>query len=167
MCADAPTMVGMPRAPRFDFPGAVHHVTARGVDQRAIFVDDIDRRVFLGMLNDAGQHCRWRRLAYCLMGNHYHLLVATPEAGLAVGMQRLNGLYAQGFNRRHRRSGHLFQDRYGSRLVLTDAHLLAAARYIEMNPVAAGICSVPADWPWGRTEDALLEDYPGLGGYQR
>jgi REP element-mobilizing transposase RayT len=99
------------------------------------------------------------------LGNHYHLLLSTPRAGLAGGMKLLNGYYAQHFNRRYARSGHLFQGRYGSRLIQTDAHLLATAQYIEMNPVAAGLCATPDDWPWMRTEPAvwkLLEDY-----YQR
>jgi putative transposase len=152
----------MPRPLRPDFPDAIHHVTARGVDQRAIFMDDADRHVFLRTLAAAAERFRWRRLAHCLMGNHYHLLLATPHSGLAAGMQHLNGVYAQEFNRRHRRSGHLFQDRYGSRLVHTDQHLLAAARYIAMNPVAAGLCATLGDWPWNGAQGALatlLEDY--------
>jgi putative transposase len=152
----------MPRPLRPDAPGTVHHVTARGVDQRMIFMDDHDRRLFMRTLAAVAERWRWLRLAHCLMGNHYHLLIGTPVAGLAAGMQRLNGYYAQAFNHRHRRSGHLFQGRYGSRLVQTDAHLLATARYIEMNPVTAGICTVPTDWPWAGSEqalDVLLSDY--------
>jgi putative transposase len=154
----------MARSLRLDFPGAVHHVTARGVDQRLIFVDDADRHVFLRMLGLVAERFRWTRLAHCLMGNHYHLLVRTPQAGLAAGMQRLNGAYAQEFNRRHLRSGHLFQDRYGSQLVRDDRQLLATARYIERNPVAAGLCAGPGDWPWSGSEDALREL---LADYQR
>jgi putative transposase len=152
----------MPRSLRLDFPGAVHHVTARGVNHCEIFVDDGDRHVFLRMLTTVTARTGWRRLAHCLMGNHYHLLVQTPAAELATGMQWLNGRYAQEFNRRHRRSGHLFQDRYWSAPMWTDERLLATARYIEMNPVAAGLCRAPGDWPWTATEDelgALLADY--------
>src|SRR5262249_43813541 len=127
-----------------------------------IFVDDVDRVMFLRLLARFEDRFRWTRLAYCLMGNHYHLLMRTPNAGLAAGMQRLNGCYAQWFNRRHARTGHLFQGRYGSELVRTDAHLLATARYIEMNPVAAGLCAAPEEWRWSQSAGALaelLDDY--------
>ena len=118
--------------------------------------------MFLRLLARFEDRFRWTRLAHCLMGNHYHLLVRTSDARLPAGMQRLNGCYAQWFNRRHERTGHLFQGRYGSELVKTDAHLLATARYIEMNPVAAGLCSTPAQWPWSDWAPALgelLDDY--------
>jgi putative transposase len=154
----------MPRPLRVDFPGAVHHVTARGVDGRTIFVDDADHHVFVRMLGRVAERNHWTRLAHCLMDNHYHLLVTTPMADLAGGMKRLNGEYAQEFNRRHRRRGHLFQDRYWSRLVRSDEQLTATATYIAMNPVAAGLCAEPGDWAWSSAQDALSEL---LADYQR
>ena len=86
--------------------------------------------------------------AYCLMGNHYHLLIETPRPNLALGMRQLNGVYAQHFNRRYRRVGHLFQGRYKAVLVERDSHLLELCRYIVLNPVRAHLCSHPARWPW-------------------
>lgn len=91
---------------------------------------------------------RWACHAYCLMGTHFHLLVTTPEANLAVGMQRLNGSYAQGFNQRRDRAGHLFQGRYHAVLVESDEHLLELYRYIALNPVRAGACERATDWVW-------------------
>lgn len=98
---------------------------------------------------------RWRILAYCLMGNHYHLLTQTLDGRLAVGMRQLNGVYAQWFNRRHRRVGHLFQGRYLAKLVQADEHVLQSARYIVRNPVAAGLCACPSEWPWSSHRETL------------
>ena len=86
--------------------------------------------------------------AYCLMGNHYHLLVETPDGNLSLAMRQLNGVYAQAFNRRHERVGHLFQGRYLSKLVEKDTYLLAVSRYIELNPVRAGYVARPDAWEW-------------------
>ena len=90
----------------------------------------------------------WVCTAYCLMTTHYHLVVETPKGDLQVGMHRLNGTYAQYFNRRHRRKGHLFGDRYFSRLIERDEHALEAPRYVDLNPVRAGLCASPAEWKW-------------------
>lgn len=126
-----------------------YHVTAHANDDRgAIFLDDHDRRVFLRTLTDAVSRWAWHLHAYCLMDTHFHLLVYTPEETLAVGMGRLNGIYAQTFNRRHGRRGHLFRDRYWSEPLMTDEHVVAAMRYIAMNPVRAGLCNSAAGWPW-------------------
>jgi putative transposase len=138
----------MPRKPREDEPGAVHHVSARGNRRQAIYLDDRDRKLYLSLLGQVIARQRWRCLAYCLMDNHVHLLVETPDGGLGVGMQRLHGLYAHTFNKRHKRSGHLFQGRFGATRVKTDEQLLHTARYIAMNPVEAGMCAAPRDWPW-------------------
>src|SRR5438552_1576101 len=124
----------MARPPRLEIPEATYHVSARGNERSSIYWDDGDRHHFLELLADGGEGFRWRILAYWLMTNHYHLLVQIPEANLARGMRQLNGVYAQGFNRRHGRVGHLFQGRYGARLVQADEHLRAAARYIVRNP---------------------------------
>jgi putative transposase len=141
-------IVGMPRKPREDVAGVVHHVTARGNRQQAIYLDDLDREIYLLLLGQAVRRQRWVCLAYCLMGNHVHLLIETPEAGLARGVQRLHGLYADTFNKRHRRSGHLFQGRYGAVRIDSEEQMLVTARYIARNPVEAGLCGDPGSWAW-------------------
>ncbi len=131
------------------------HVFARGNDKGLIYRDDLDRTTYLRMLRGTIKQFRWRLLAYCLMDNHVHLLIETPEANLGAGMQRMHGLYAREFNSRHRRSGHLFQGRYGSVRIKTDEQLWAVAVYIAMNPVEAGLCRVPEAWPWSSHSMAL------------
>ena len=126
----------------------MHHVYARGVAGTPIFLDDLDRRLYLRLLRDVSAKLEWSCLAYCLMTNHVHLLVETPEPTLADGIQSLHGRYAQKFNHRHERRGHLFQGRYGATRIKTDAQLLAATRYIARNPVDAGLCLDPLDWEW-------------------
>ncbi len=138
----------MSRPLRLQFPGAVYHLTARGNAGQAIYLDDADRTRFLGLLGREVEQQRWRCHAYCLMDNHYHLLVETPEANLSRGMGRLNMAYAQGFNRRHERAGHLFQGRYKAILVGKDSHLLELCRYLVLNPVRAGLVDSPMAWPW-------------------
>jgi putative transposase len=129
----------MARPLRLEFSGAVYHVTARGDRREAIFLDDQDRQRFLGLLGrEIGQQ-NWLLYAYCLMSNHYHLLLETPEANLARGMRRLNGVYTQGFNRRYGLSGHVLQGRYKAILVDRDAYLLELSRYVVLNPVRAGL----------------------------
>ena len=121
---------------------------ARGNRKQAIYLDDDDRRAYLRMLGAVVEKCNWCCLAYCLMENHLHLLIETPDANLGIGMQWLHGLYAQTFNERHGRSGHLFQGRYGSIRVTTDAQLWMLVRYLAVNPVKAELCERPADWRW-------------------
>ena len=139
---------GMPRKPRQEEAGAIHHVFARGVVKRPIYLDEQDRVRYLGMLTEVVRRFDWQCLSYCLMGNHVHLLVQTPEPNLGVGMRWLHGTYAASFNERHGYSGHVFQGRYKNERVSTDAQLLVAAAYVALNPVAAGLCARPADWPW-------------------
>lgn len=139
----------MARKPREEFPGAVVHVYARGVRKHALYVDDFDRHSYLRLLGQVVVRQGWQCLAYCLMKNHVHLLVRTPEPNLASGMHRLHGLHAQAFNRRHGCSGHVFQGRYNAVAVRTDAQLLTVARYIALNPVEAGLCDDACHWPWG------------------
>jgi len=138
----------MARPLRIEYPGAVYHVTSRGNARNMIFNDDHDRSKFLKVFGTAVKNQRWLCHAYCLMGNHYHLLIETPEANLSRGMRQLNGIYTQAFNRRHNRSGHLFQGRYKAILVEKERYLLALCRYIVLNPVAAGLVSSPGEWPW-------------------
>ena len=138
----------MSRPLRLDHAGALWHVTARGNERREIFVDDEDRREFLHLLGRSVGLFGWKLHAWVLMGNHYHLLVATPEATLSRGMRQLNGDYAQHFNRRHGRDGHVFQGRFKAILVQREAHLLEISRYVVRNPVRAGMVKSPEDWAW-------------------
>jgi putative transposase len=138
----------MPRPPRLQAPDAIYHVTSRGTEGRPVFLDDRDRRRFLGVLAETVQDCAWRCFAYCLMTNHFHLLVQTPNPDLAIGMHRVNSAHANYFNRRHDHVGHLFQARYGAELVVHEAHLLESCRYIVLNPVRAGICRRVSSWRW-------------------
>jgi putative transposase len=145
----------MPRALRSDFPDGVYHVTARGVNGCAVFGDDVDRVLFLRLLGDCIERFAWRCHAFCLMGTHYHLVVETLRARLSAGLHRLNGLYAQRFNHRHERTGHLFGDRFHGWLVRDEDHLRATCRYVVLNPVRAGLCATASEWPWSapRYED--------------
>ena len=138
----------MSRPLRLDHAGAVWHVTCRGNEKRDIFRDDEDRRFLLTLFRRAVTILRWRVHAYVLMGNHYHLLVETPEANLSRGMRQINGIYTQRFNRRHERVGHLFQGRFHSILIEKEAHLLEIVRYVVLNPVRAGLSRRPEDWQW-------------------
>jgi putative transposase len=138
----------MARKPRQEVPGGVHHVVARGNAQQRIFLSDRDRALYLSLLARVITRHRWMCLAYCLMDNHVHLLLETPEANLGTGMGALQGQYAQTFNKRQKRSGHVFQGRFHSVVIRTDEQLLQTARYIAMNPVEAGMCAAPRDWPW-------------------
>jgi putative transposase len=139
---------GVSRPPRSQIPGGVYHVTTRGVRRLPIFLDDRDRRRFLSIVAAVVKRYDWICHAYCLMTTHYHLLVTTPKPNIACGMQRMNGLYAQGFNRRHEEVGHVFERRYHARLVEDDGGLLGVARYIVWNPVHAGLCRHPREWEW-------------------
>jgi len=138
----------MGRAPRLEPIGGVVHVTARGVRRDAIFADEADRRMFIAFLAQSVHRYRWTCLGYCLMTNHFHLVLSLSSPTLSRGMHRLNGLYARRFNERHGHVGHLFEARFGSALIQTEVHLLDVLRYIVLNPVRAGICSDPGDWPW-------------------
>jgi len=138
----------MARPLRIEFPGAVYHLTARGNRRENIFFSDEDREGFLQILDRTVSRYKWICHAYCLMDNHYHLLIETPGANLSQGMRQLNGIYTQFANRRHQKTGHIFQGRFTSILVERDAHLLELCRYIVNNPVKAGRCKAPGDWPW-------------------
>ncbi len=138
----------MVRPPRIEHAGGVFHVIARGNERALVFRDDRDRERFLEIVSTVAVRYRWRVLAYCLMGNHFHLLVMTLEPTLARGMRQLNGVYAQWFNRRHRRVGHLFQGRYKAVSVQTDAHLRRTVRYVIRNPIRARLTSRPEQWRW-------------------
>ena len=140
----------MARPLRLEFAGALHHVTARGNERRDIFLGnaDDDRGTFLDTLAQTCERFTWICHAYCLMTNHYHLLIETPDANLSAGMRQLNGVYTQHVNRKHARVGHLFQGRFKGILVEKDSYLLELARYIVLNPVRAGMVRGVEDWPW-------------------
>lgn len=138
----------MARPLRIPVAGGIYHLLARGNDRGQIFADDADRSEFLAIAAEVLGRFGWRCLTYCLMGNHYHLVALTPEENLSRGMRQLNGVYAQRYNRRHRRGGHLFGGRFHAVLVERDTHLLELARYVALNPVRAGLCARPEGWPW-------------------
>jgi putative transposase len=138
----------MPRLPRVLVPNGIYHVTARGNRRQQIFADGRDRAFFLRTFEAVVVGLGWRCHAYCLLGNHYHLLVQTPSADLSLGMHRLNSEHAHWFNHRHSVDGHLFQRRFHSVLVESDWHLLELVRYVALNPVRIGLCRNPADWRW-------------------
>ena len=138
----------MPRPPRLEFPSALYHVTARGNERRALFRDDRDREEYLSRIAIYREKFRFHLLAYCLMTNHVHLAIRTGAAPLSKIMAGLHSTYAEWFNRRHERVGHLFQGRYKARLVQEDRYLHALLRYIHQNPVRAGIARGAADYPW-------------------
>ncbi len=121
---------------------------ARGVDGCSIYINDADRNAFLTALNRIISESGATLLAYCLMGNHFHLALKIGLTPLSILMQRLLTGYALTFNHRHERTGHLFQARHESKLCLTDAYLAALIRYIHLNPVRAGLVSKPEDWVW-------------------
>jgi putative transposase len=138
----------MARPLRITFPGAVYHVTSRGNEKKPIFGDDGDRLFFLDTLNRVRLRYHWLCHAYCLMENHYHLLIETPDGNLSLGMRQLNGVYTQLINRRYLRAGHLFQGRFKAILIQKDTHLLEACRYVVLNPVRAHVVERPHQWKW-------------------
>jgi putative transposase len=149
-----PYAVAMGRLPRHVFPDGTYHVGTRGVDGTVIFRSDDDRRFFLRLFADVVERQHWLVHVFCLMTNHYHLVVESLRDELSVGFHRLNGVYAQQFNRHYRRKGHLFGERFWSGLIEDEEELRETCDYVLANPVRAGLCADPADWPWSgsRTE---------------
>ena len=137
------------RRPRNELPPeGIYHVTTRGVARTATFRADDEYRLFLGLLVRVVERHEWCMHGFCLMPNHYHLVVETELWRLSAGVQCLNGVYAQAFNRRHGRWGHLFGERFASWVVEDDAHLVNRIEYVLQNPVRAGLVERAADWPW-------------------
>lgn len=138
----------MSRPLRLEFAHALYHVTSRGDRREDIYLDDADRQAWLAVLGQVCKRFNWVIHAYCLMSNHYHLLVETPDANLSAGMRQLNGVYTQLSNRAHGKVGHVFQGRFKAIVVDKDNYLLELARYVVLNPVRAGMVKDVQDWPW-------------------
>ncbi|MBI3609905.1 MAG: transposase [Nitrospirae bacterium] len=165
----------MSRPLRIEYPGAYYHVMNRGLAYQVVFSDRSDREQFLNLLSECHEMWGIRVLAYCLLNNHYHLLIQTPQANLSRAMRHLDGHYTQRYNRRHKRDGPLFRGRYKAIVVDAEMYLLAVARYIHHDPVAAGRVKSPEAYEWsscriylnerGRPEwldaDQLLSWFPG------
>jgi REP element-mobilizing transposase RayT len=146
----------MPRPPRDKAPG-IFHITAHSVRSTDLFVDDIDRLVFLEELARTCALLDWTCIGFCLLDTHYHLLVETRDESLSYGMQQINFRHARRLNARHLMRGHAFDRRFWSKRTLDEAHLLTRYRYVMRNPVTAGLCARPADWPWSSYR-ALFDD---------
>lgn len=138
----------MTRPLRLEYPGALYHITTRGNARSTIFFNYQDREDFLSILESVVKRYNVICHAYCLMDNHYHLMLETPDANLSMAMRQLNGIYTQKHNRRHQKSGHIFQGRFKAILVEKESYLLELCRYVVLNPVRAGIVEEITNWPW-------------------
>jgi REP-associated tyrosine transposase len=138
----------MGRRLRNEYEYGYYHVHTRGNNRQPLYLDDLDRNVFLQFFGRSQEKYEWIVLEWCQMTNHYHCVVRIAQKGLAQGMSELNGSFARWSNLRHGRSDHLFGKRYGCNEITTDAHLLGACRYVVLNPVRAGLCSHPREWRW-------------------
>jgi len=138
----------MPRVLRTLLPDGLFHVHTLGVADTVIYRDDEDRRSWLQIFRSALRRYHWRLHIVCLVSTHYHFVLESNCEPLSNGMQRLNGRYAQDFNRRYARKGHLFGDRFRSWVIEDDDYFLAACRYVVNNPVDAGLCEHAWEWPW-------------------
>ncbi len=138
----------MPRPPRIHVANGVYHVTQRATDSEVFFRAPFDYFSFCQLLGLAVKRAEWKLHGFCLLTNHVHLLIQTPKPTLAPGMQFLLATYVEEFNSRHGRRGSLVQGRYKAGLVETEEHYLECLRYFALNPVAAGLCDRPEEWPW-------------------
>ncbi len=138
----------MARPLRIEFPGGLYHVTSRGDRREDIYLNDDDRQRWLSLLGEVCARHNWLCHAYCLMDNHFHIVIETVDGNLSAGMRQLNGVYTQWHNRTHARVGHVFQGRFKAILVQREAYLLELSRYVVLNPVRAGLCALPEQWPW-------------------
>jgi putative transposase len=149
----------MARPLRIEYPGAIYHITSRGNAKRNIFLNNHDRNNFLKILNNVVERFNWLVHCYCLMNNHYHLVIETPDGNLSRGMRQLNGVYTQKFNYWHNNVGHIFQGRYKSILVDKDNYLIEVCRYVVLNPVRAALVNDPTEWYWS--------SYRATAGYEK
>jgi REP element-mobilizing transposase RayT len=142
------SVVRVPRKPRSSLPDGFFHVTNRGNRRADIVLDALEIDALLHRIEDATARVEWRWLAYCVMPNHFHLLVEARVPQLSKGMQLLSAAFAQWSNREHRRTGHLFQGRFKTVPIARGPHLFETLRYVALNPVSAGLCRHPLNWPW-------------------
>jgi len=147
----------MSRPLRIELAGGLYHITSRGDRQEDIFLNDNDRRQWLALFDKVCERYNWRCHAYCLMSNHYHIVVETIEGNLSKGMRQLNGVYTQYFNITHKRVGHVYQGRYKAILVEKDSYLLELSRYVVLNPVRAHMVKDVGDWPWSSYRQMIGE----------
>jgi len=145
----------VPRQPRYEVAGGHYHVTARGNSGDRIFADEQDFDRFVDFLARAVPDFGWRCFAYCAMPNHFHLVLQITRESLADGMRWLCGIYARTFNNRHGREGHVFGGRYRPGIIETEQHHAHACRYVECNPMRAGLCAHPRDWAWSSHRAAV------------
>jgi putative transposase len=138
----------MPRPLRIQVPGGVYHINAGATHGGLIFHDNSDRARWLQLLGLVVEACSWECFMYCLLSNHFHLVIRINEPTMAAGMQYLNARHAESFNHRYGRRGHAFGARYHSELIETPSHALEVSRYVPLNPVRAGLCRTPEEWPW-------------------
>ncbi len=138
----------MARPLRIELAGGLYHVTSRGNARQDIFLDDDDRLCWLEIFGQVCERFNWVCHAYCLMSNHYHIVIETIEGNLSAGMRQLNGVYTQRFNRKHGRVGHVYQGRFKGILVEKDSYLVELSRYVVLNPVRAFMVSLPGQWKW-------------------
>lgn len=145
----------MSRPLRIEYPGAWYHVMNRGRRKEPVFLSPKDYATFLTVMQEAASHWHLRIAAYCLMTNHYHLLVQTPDGNLSRCMRHINGVYTQRFNREHNFDGQLFRGRYKAVLVAEDSHLLEVLRYIHRNPLNAGLVGNLDEYGWSSHQGYL------------
>ncbi len=150
----------MARPLRLEFSGAIYHITSRGDRQEAIYEDDADRLQWLDILSKVCERYNWRVHAYCLMENHYHIVLETADGNLSKGMRQLNGVYTQYFNRQHNRVGHVYQGRYKAILVEKDSYLLELSRYVVLNPIRAGMVKDIEEWCWSNYSATIGQCQP-------
>ncbi|MCC6543659.1 MAG: transposase [Nitrospirae bacterium] len=149
----------MARPLRIEYCSALYHVTSRGNERKPIFWDNEDRLIFLDLLTKVNEKYNWLCHAYCLMNNHYHIIIETPEGNLSRGMRQLNGVYTQLFNKKYKRVGHIFQGRYNAVLLQKENHLLETYRYVVLNPVRADLVKRPEEWKWSSYRATAGIDY--------
>ena len=149
----------MGRDPRIEASGAIYHVGSKGNRGCRIYADDFERRIFLYLLGCIARRHDWICHSYCLMTNHYHLIVQLRDGGLSNGMRELNGGFSRFTNARHGLEGHLFRNRFWSDPILDDNRMYATARYVVLNPVRAGLCATPEEWPWSSYRACIGLDF--------
>ncbi|MDX6770283.1 MAG: transposase [Elusimicrobiota bacterium] len=162
----------MPRNPRAANPNGLLHVISRGVERRMIYADDADRRIFIDFMRESFERASVRLFSYCLMGNHFHLLLDMRSGPIGIPMHLLLTRYAHHFNQRHKRVGHLFQNRFNAIPCLEQRHFITILTYIHLNPVRAGLVKKPGLWRWSSHRDLIsgsrevlhLDDLPDSTG---